>query len=107
MLKIVKSFGKYSLILSIRCEYSHRSWSNGLNLARVTHWGGMISTPDVALQEIIKITLIENGCPLEITEQLMENAHERHWPEGLATLGNTLPLTLPWDLDISSRNSTR
>ena len=83
--------------ISIRCRYSHNekknvrlcilSWSSGLNLARVTHWGGMISTPDVALQEIIRTTLMDNGCPTEITEQLMTNAHERHWPEGLSTLG--------------------
>ena len=28
-------------------------WSNGLARARVTRWGGMISTPDDALQVII------------------------------------------------------
>lgn len=75
--------------MNILTRYSS-SWSSRLNLARVTHWGGMISTPDVILQESIKTALIDNGCPLEITEQLMENAHERHWPEGLATLGKIL-----------------
>jgi E3 ubiquitin-protein ligase NRDP1 len=47
----------------------------------------MISTPDVVLQDEIKSALIETGCPMNITEQLMENAHERHWPQGLSTLG--------------------
>jgi E3 ubiquitin-protein ligase NRDP1 len=63
------------------------SWSSALQLARVTHWGGMISTPDVVLQAAIKSALIESGCPINITDELMENAHERHWPEGLSTLG--------------------
>lgn len=47
----------------------------------------MISTPDVALQDDIKLGLIESQCPINIIEQLMENAHERHWPEGLSSLG--------------------
>ncbi len=67
------------------------SWSSGLQLARVTHWGGMISTPDVALQDAIKDALIETGCPINIIDELMEKAHERHWPEGLSTLGNKNP----------------
>jgi E3 ubiquitin-protein ligase NRDP1 len=47
----------------------------------------MISTPDIVLQDTIKSSLIESGCPMNITDQLMENAHERHWPQGLSTLG--------------------
>ncbi len=69
---------------------SFSSWSSALQLARVTHWGGMISTPDVVLQDAIKSALIESGCPINITDELMENAHERHWPEGLSTLGINL-----------------
>ncbi|UJR07931.1 hypothetical protein I4U23_012214 [Adineta vaga] len=61
-------------------------WSGRLQLARVTHWGGMISTPDVVLQDTIKHALMDSGCPFDVTNQLMENAHERHWPEGLSTL---------------------
>ena len=62
-------------------------WSNNLQLARVTRWGGMISTPDAVLQAVIKRALLESGCPINITNELMENAHERHWPQGLSTLG--------------------
>ncbi|CAF1247721.1 unnamed protein product [Rotaria sp. Silwood1] len=61
-------------------------WSNGLQLARVTYWGGMISTPNINLQNAIKNALIESGCPINITNELMENIHEQHWPEGLSTL---------------------
>jgi E3 ubiquitin-protein ligase NRDP1 len=53
----------------------------------VTHWGGMISTPDIVLQDLVKRALVDSGCPNNITDELMENAHERHWPEGLSTLG--------------------
>jgi E3 ubiquitin-protein ligase NRDP1 len=63
------------------------SWSGNLQLARVTRWGGMISTPDIVLQGVIKRALLESGCPINLTNDLMENAHERHWPEGLSTLG--------------------
>lgn len=65
----------------------YSSWSSNLQLARITHWGGMISTPDVVLQDDIKSALIESNCPINIIDQLMENAHERHWPEGLSSLG--------------------
>ena len=47
---------------------------------------GIISTPDAVLQAVIKRALIENGCPSNILNELMENAHERHWPSGLSTL---------------------
>ncbi len=47
----------------------------------------MISTPDVVLQDAIRNALVQSGCPMNITDQLMENAHERHWPQGLSTLG--------------------
>ena len=66
------------------------SWSSNLQLARVTHWGAMISTPNIALQNKIKHALLESGCPTSITNELMESAHQRHWPQELATLGEKL-----------------
>ena len=63
----------------------HR-WVNSLQAARVTRWGGMISTPDAVLQAVIKRALIDSGCPTHIVTELMENAHERRWPNGLSTL---------------------
>ncbi|GJQ84150.1 elgi [Trypoxylus dichotomus] len=61
-------------------------WSNSLTRARVTRWGGMISTPDEVLQLMIKRTLVEIGCPSHIIDDLMENCHERRWPPGLCSL---------------------
>ncbi|GLV45679.1 early girl [Carabus blaptoides fortunei] len=61
-------------------------WSNSLTRARVTRWGGMISTPDEVLQRMIKRTLSESGCPSHIIDDLMENCHERRWPPGLSSL---------------------
>lgn len=61
-------------------------WSNSLLRARVTRWGGMISTPDDALQMMIKRALSESGCPPHILEVLMEKCHERRWPPGLNSL---------------------
>lgn len=61
-------------------------WSATLPIAKVTRWGGIISTPDAVLQAVIKRALIENGCPQSILPELMNNAHERHWPVGLSTL---------------------
>uniref|UniRef100_A0A1A9WWT4 E3 ubiquitin-protein ligase NRDP1 n=1 Tax=Glossina brevipalpis TaxID=37001 RepID=A0A1A9WWT4_9MUSC len=61
-------------------------WSSTLTRARVTRWGGMISTPEEALQTMIRLTLSESGCPLHILDNLMENCHERHWPCGLSSL---------------------
>ncbi|KAJ8320414.1 hypothetical protein KUTeg_002001 [Tegillarca granosa] len=61
-------------------------WVNSLQAARVTRWGGMISTPDAVLQAVIKRALIDSGCPSHIVNELMENAHERQWPTGLSTL---------------------
>ncbi|CAG5130714.1 unnamed protein product [Candidula unifasciata] len=61
-------------------------WVNSLQPARVTRWGGMISTPDAVLQAVIKRALIESGCPSHVVSELMENAHERKWPNGLNTL---------------------
>lgn len=57
-----------------------------MQVARVTRWGGMISTPDAVLQAIIKRSLIDSGCPAHIVTELMENAHERRWSNGLSTL---------------------
>ena len=82
-------FSHENRFLSLSYQYEYSSWSSELPLARVTHWGGMISTPDVVLQESIKCALIENGCPRNIIDSLMENAHERNWPEGISTLGRT------------------
>uniref|UniRef100_A0A0P4WL14 E3 ubiquitin-protein ligase NRDP1 domain-containing protein n=1 Tax=Scylla olivacea TaxID=85551 RepID=A0A0P4WL14_SCYOL len=61
-------------------------WASSLARARVTRWGGMISTPDAMLQAVIRRSLSESGCPPHIIDQLMENAHERRWPPGLSTL---------------------
>lgn len=61
-------------------------WSTTLQSARVTRWGGMISTPDDALQRMIKRTLNEMGCPVHILDDLMENCHECRWPPGLCSL---------------------
>lgn len=61
-------------------------WSQTLQRARVTRWGGMISTPDAVLQAVIKRALSESGCPAHIINELIENAHERRWPPGLSTL---------------------
>ena len=69
-------------------------WAGTLPRARVTRWGGMISTPDAVLQvrtrpglaavitvtlfqAMIKRSLQESGCPGHIVNELMENAHER------------------------------
>ena len=35
---------------------------------------------------MIKRALSDNGCPVSIINELMENAHERRWPPGLSTL---------------------
>lgn len=59
---------------------------SSLQAAQVTRWGGMISTPDAVLQAVIKRALIDSGCPTHIVNELMENAHERRWPNGLSTL---------------------
>ncbi|GIX82677.1 hypothetical protein CDAR_295763 [Caerostris darwini] len=61
-------------------------WANSLQRARVTRWGGMISTPDSVLQTMVRRALSESGCPPHVTAELMENAHERRWPTGLSTL---------------------
>ncbi|KOB74352.1 Early girl [Operophtera brumata] len=61
-------------------------WANSLSRARVTRWGGMISTPDEVLQQMIKRSLSESGCPPHIIDDLMENCHERRWPPGLSSL---------------------
>ncbi|XP_064598381.1 LOW QUALITY PROTEIN: E3 ubiquitin-protein ligase NRDP1-like [Liolophura sinensis] len=61
-------------------------WLNSLQPARVTRWGGMISTPDAVLQAVIKRAQMDSGCPSHIVNELMENAHERRWPPGLSTL---------------------
>ncbi|XP_049631711.1 E3 ubiquitin-protein ligase NRDP1-like [Suncus etruscus] len=68
-------------------EYNETlQWVNSLQPARVTRWGKMIATPNAMLQAVIKHSLVESGCPASIVNQLIENAHERSWPQGLATL---------------------
>ncbi|XP_043465075.1 E3 ubiquitin-protein ligase NRDP1 [Leptopilina heterotoma] len=61
-------------------------WAGTLPRARVTRWGGMISTPDELLQTLIKRTLSEINCPSHVINELMENCHERKWPPGLNSL---------------------
>ncbi|XP_043203915.1 E3 ubiquitin-protein ligase NRDP1-like [Amphibalanus amphitrite] len=61
-------------------------WSASLPRARVTRWGGMISTPDAVLKVVIQRALCESGSPPHIIEDLMDNSHERRWPTGLSTL---------------------
>lgn len=61
-------------------------WLQSLPPARVTRWGGMISTPDAVLQAVIRRSLSDSGCPSYILDDLMENAHERRWSQGLSTL---------------------
>lgn len=68
------------------CVIVHFRWANSLQRARVTRWGGMISTPDSVLQTMVRRALSESGCPAHVTAELMENAHERRWPTGLSTL---------------------
>lgn len=63
-----------------------RAWVSSLEQARVTRWGGMISTPDAVLQAVIRRALSDSSCPPNIINELMENAHERRWPPGLSTL---------------------
>lgn len=61
-------------------------WTNSVQRARVTRWGGMISTPDASLQESVRKALMDSGSPIHIINELMENSHERRWPPGLSTL---------------------
>lgn len=61
-------------------------WLASLKPAKVKRWGGMISTPDGVLQNIIKRALADSGCPQHLLSELMANAHERKWPPGLSTL---------------------
>jgi len=63
-----------------------QQWLLTLPAARVTRWGGMISTPDAVLQAVIRRSLADSGCPPCILDDLMENAHERRWSPGLSTL---------------------
>lgn len=65
---------------------SIENWMRSLSRARVTRWGGMISTPDVNLQELVRKAMIDSHCPLSLANELMENSHERRWPPGLSTL---------------------
>ena len=104
--KTTKSFGNVSLRSSASL-FVVFSWSGSLQLARVTRWGGMISTPDVLLQGVIKRALLESGCPINLINDLMENAHERHWPEGLSTLGKEREKLFFLPPSISSSLETR
>ncbi|XP_012267210.1 E3 ubiquitin-protein ligase NRDP1 isoform X2 [Athalia rosae] len=61
-------------------------WSATLPRARVTRWGGMISTPDGLLQTVIRRTLSEYNCPPHVIDELMANCHEKKWPPGLRSL---------------------
>lgn len=61
-------------------------WIQTLPRARVTRWGGMISTPDATLQEAVRKAMIDSHCPIHLANELIENSHERRWPPGLSTL---------------------
>jgi E3 ubiquitin-protein ligase NRDP1 len=61
-------------------------WVASLPPARVTRWGGMISTPDTTLQAVMRRSLVDSGCPTHCVDELVESAHERRWPSGLSTL---------------------
>jgi len=71
-----------------------RAWCNSLPRAKVTRWGGMISTPDADLQAQIRRSLADSGIPTtgtsngtsQLVDDLMATAHERRWPPGLLTL---------------------
>ena len=70
-----------------------RAWCNSLPRAKVTRWGGMISTPDTDLQAQIRRSLADSGIPTtnsngtsQLVDDLMATAHERRWPPGLLTL---------------------
>ena len=68
------------------CTDEVLQWLQSLPKAKVTRWGGMISTPDAVLQAVIRRSLLDSGCPSYILDDLMENAHERRWSQGLSTL---------------------
>ncbi|RZF46646.1 hypothetical protein LSTR_LSTR016806 [Laodelphax striatellus] len=38
------------------------------------------------MRAMIKRSLRDSGCPLNIVDDLMENCHERSWPPGLNSL---------------------
>ena len=76
----------YKVLMLKVCLNCCYRWVSNLQQARVTRWGGMISTPDAVLQAVIKRALMDSGCPSHIVTELMENAHERRWPPGLSTL---------------------
>uniref|UniRef100_A0A1I8F4E9 Small ribosomal subunit protein uS17 n=1 Tax=Macrostomum lignano TaxID=282301 RepID=A0A1I8F4E9_9PLAT len=81
------------------------AWARSLRLARVARWGGVISTPDLVLQAVVRRSLAETGCPSQqqykslatlllyktsatrrLLTELMDRAHERGWPDGVASL---------------------
>jgi len=68
------------------CDWHLFRWVASLPVARVLRWGGMISTPDAALQSVMRRSLLDSGCPLHCVDELMDSAHERRWPPGLGTL---------------------
>ncbi|CAB4061675.1 RNF41 [Lepeophtheirus salmonis] len=45
-------------------------WANSLARAKVTTWGGIISTPDSKSQSNVKRSLIESGCPRQIAKKI-------------------------------------
>lgn len=74
------------LLEKLREDSEVLEWVSALQPARVTRWGGMISTPDAGLQAALERSLLDSGCPASAASQLIANAHERSWPRGLATL---------------------
>jgi E3 ubiquitin-protein ligase NRDP1 len=74
-----------SAVDSFECDDIER-WAQLLPQAKVTRWGGMISTPDSSLQESVRKALLDSLCPPNVVNELMANSHERRWPPGLSTL---------------------
>ena len=71
---------------SANTQHEFYGWLVSLPVARVTMWGGMISTPDTILQAAVRQSLTNMGCAPCLLNELMQNAHERKWPAGLNTL---------------------
>ena len=80
-------------------------WLSSLSKAKITRWGGMISTPDTVLQAVVKRALVDSGCPLELATQLISNSHERRYSGNVIQIdctANTANKTpIQWNLYIT------
>lgn len=63
-----------------------RQWVYTLQPAKVSQWDCIISTPGAMLKVVLRVSLVESGCPTSVVNQLVENSEEHKWPQGLATL---------------------